>query len=117
MTPPHDPVAAAKAELRAGFLARRRDRSPAERAAGTAAVTSALLRGLAGARTFAAYVPEEVEPGFGRLPAAFTQLGARVLLPPWLFALGTGLTLGMALSAGLAALRSLRLVEPITLLR
>ena len=43
--------------------------------------------------------------------------GARVLLPPWLFALGSGLTLGMALSAGLAALRSLRLVEPITLLR
>src|SRR5438309_10694809 len=81
MTPPHDPVAAAKAELRAGFLARRRDRSPAERAAGTAAVTSALLRGLAGVRTVAAYVPEEIEPGFGRLPAAFTQLGARVLLP------------------------------------
>ena len=38
-------------------------------------------------------------------------------LPPWLFALGSGLTLGMALLSGLAALRSLRLVEPITLLR
>src|SRR4051812_50194753 len=29
----------------------------------------------------AAFVPDETEPGFGRLPAAYTQLGARVLLP------------------------------------
>ncbi len=43
--------------------------------------------------------------------------GARVLLPPWLFAAGDGLTMAMALLSGLAALRSLRLVEPITLLR
>jgi putative ABC transport system permease protein len=43
--------------------------------------------------------------------------GTQVLLPPWLLAAGSGLTLGMALLAGLAALRSLRLVEPITLLR
>jgi putative ABC transport system permease protein len=43
--------------------------------------------------------------------------GARVLLPGWLFALGSGPTVGMALSSGLAALRSLRLVEPIALLR
>src|SRR3954471_723491 len=42
---------------------------------------SALLRGLAGTRTLAAFVPDETEPGFGRLPAAYTQLGARVLLP------------------------------------
>src|SRR4051794_13265764 len=42
---------------------------------------SALVRGLAGTRTLAAYVPEETEPGAGRLPAAYTQLGARVLLP------------------------------------
>jgi putative ABC transport system permease protein len=40
-----------------------------------------------------------------------------VLLPPWLLGLGAGLTLAMALLSGLAALRSLRLVEPITLLR
>jgi putative ABC transport system permease protein len=51
------------------------------------------------------------------LAAGADSAGARVLLPPWLFGLGSGLTLGMALSAGLAALRSLRLVEPITLHR
>jgi putative ABC transport system permease protein len=51
------------------------------------------------------------------LAAGGDVAGARVLLPAWLFALGSGLTLGMALSSGLAALRSLRLVEPITLLR
>jgi 5-formyltetrahydrofolate cyclo-ligase len=32
-------------------------------------------------RTLAAFVPDETEPGVGRLPAAYTQLGARVLLP------------------------------------
>jgi putative ABC transport system permease protein len=51
------------------------------------------------------------------LAAGGGSADARVLLPPWLFAVGTGLTLVMALSSGLAALRSLRLVEPITLLR
>jgi putative ABC transport system permease protein len=57
------------------------------------------------------------------LPIIFTlaaggdRAGARVLLPPWLLAIGSGLTLVMALLSGLAALRSLRLVEPITLLR
>jgi 5-formyltetrahydrofolate cyclo-ligase len=81
MTSANDAVAAAKADLRAGFRARRRERGAAGRAVATAALTSALLGGLAGARTFAAYVPEEDEPGYGRLPAAFTQLGARVLLP------------------------------------
>ena len=35
----------------------------------------------------------------------------------WLLSLGSGLTLAMALLSGLSALRSLRLVEPITLLR
>jgi putative ABC transport system permease protein len=40
-----------------------------------------------------------------------------VLLPTWLLGLGGGLTLAMALMSGLTALRSLRLVEPITLLR
>ncbi len=46
-----------------------------------------------------------------------THSGARVVLSLELFGLGCGLTLGMALLSGLAALRSLRLVEPITLLR
>jgi 5-formyltetrahydrofolate cyclo-ligase len=32
-------------------------------------------------RAIAAFAPDETELGHGRLPAAFTQLGARVLLP------------------------------------
>ncbi|MGY1615740.1 5-formyltetrahydrofolate cyclo-ligase [Geodermatophilus sp. SYSU D00691] len=80
MTSPHDPVAA-KAALRERFLSRRRTRPAPERAAAAAAVTSALLRRLAGTRTLAAFAPDETEPGHGRLPAAYTQLGARVLLP------------------------------------
>jgi len=44
-------------------------------------------------------------------------LGARVLLPGWLLGLAVVVTLFMALLAGLAALRSLRRVEPATLLR
>lgn len=51
------------------------------------------------------------------LAACVTAAGARVLLPPWMFGLGCGLTMAMALFSGLAALRSLRLVEPVTLLR
>jgi 5-formyltetrahydrofolate cyclo-ligase len=77
---PSDPVAA-KAALRERHLSRRRARTARARADAAAAVTSALLRGLAGTRTMAAFVPDETEPGFGRLPAAYTQLGARVLLP------------------------------------
>ena len=57
MTSPHDPVAA-RVTLRAQFLDQR-----------AAAVTSALLRGLAGTRPLAAFVPDEHEPGAGRLPA------------------------------------------------
>jgi 5-formyltetrahydrofolate cyclo-ligase len=74
-------VGAAKTALRERYLARRAARPAAERAAASAAVAAALLRGLAGTRAFAAYAPEETEPGHGRLPAAYTQLGARVLLP------------------------------------
>ena len=74
-------VGAAKSALRERHLARRHGRPAGERAAAAAALTTALLRGLAGTRTFAAYVPDADEPGHGRLPAAFTQLGARVLLP------------------------------------
>jgi 5-formyltetrahydrofolate cyclo-ligase len=80
VTSARDPIAA-KAALREQFLARRRARSAPDRAAAAAAVMGALLRGLAGTRTLAAYVPDETEPGAGRLPAAYTQLGARVLLP------------------------------------
>lgn len=71
----------AKSALRERFSARRKRRPAAERSAAAAAVTTALLRGLAGVRTIAAFVPDATEPGHGRLPAAYTQLGARVLLP------------------------------------
>jgi 5-formyltetrahydrofolate cyclo-ligase len=74
-------VAAAKAAVRAEHLARRAARPQGEREAASAAVTTALLRGLAGARVFTAYVPEPDEPGHRRIPASFTRLGARVLLP------------------------------------
>ncbi|WP_448625477.1 5-formyltetrahydrofolate cyclo-ligase [Geodermatophilus sp. URMC 64] len=77
----HGEPVGAKAALRERFLSRRRARTSAERAAAAAAVSAALLRGLAGTRTMAAFAPDEIEPGFGRLPAAYTQLGARVLLP------------------------------------
>ena len=80
MTPPLQ-VGAAKAALRVRLLTRRRERTSTERAAAAEAVTRALLRGLTAARTVAAYVPDEIEPGHGRLPAAYTQLGIRVLLP------------------------------------
>jgi 5-formyltetrahydrofolate cyclo-ligase len=79
--PPSPDVAAAKAALRAQHLARRDRRPLAEREAAAAAVVRALLRGLSGVRAFAAYVAEPSEPGHGRIPAAFTQLGSRVLLP------------------------------------
>jgi 5-formyltetrahydrofolate cyclo-ligase len=74
-------AAEAKAALRAQTLDRRRTRPVRDRQAAAAGVTRALLRGLAGVRAFAAYVPDDDEPGHGRIPAAFTQLGARVLLP------------------------------------
>src|SRR3954447_3251885 len=70
-----------KSALRERHLARRQQRPRPEREAAAAAVVQALLRGLSGVRAFAAYVAEETEPGHGRLPAAFTQLGAPVLLP------------------------------------
>jgi putative ABC transport system permease protein len=44
-------------------------------------------------------------------------LGAKSLLPVWLLASAGAVTLAMALLSGLAALRSLRLVEPAVLLR
>ncbi|MBB3083253.1 5-formyltetrahydrofolate cyclo-ligase [Geodermatophilus sabuli] len=78
---PADDAAARKAAFRTRLLARRSARPAPERAAAAAAVTTALLRGLAGVHRLAAFVPDATEPGAGRLPAAYTQLGARVLLP------------------------------------
>jgi 5-formyltetrahydrofolate cyclo-ligase len=80
VTSPREP-GAGKSALRERALAVRRARSPVDRDAASAAIAAVLLSRLATVRAFAAYVPEETEPGHGRLPAAFTQLGARVLLP------------------------------------
>ena len=78
-----EPVASAVAKdvLRADLLARRIARPTADRDAAAEAVAAALLRGLDGVRTLAAFVPDPSEPGAGRLPAAYADLGARVLLP------------------------------------
>jgi len=46
-----------------------------------------------------------------------TEVGAKVLLPGQLWCFAIGITMMMALVSGLLALRSLRLVEPISLLR
>jgi 5-formyltetrahydrofolate cyclo-ligase len=105
-----DDVVAAKAALRAGFLARRNARPAEERAAATAALTAALLRGLAGARTIAAFAPDPAEPGAGRLPAAYTQLGARVLLP---VVPAEGHELGWAVDSGRLAPGRFGLLEPV----
>jgi putative ABC transport system permease protein len=45
------------------------------------------------------------------------EAGAKILLPWWLVTFSVVLTLAMALLSGLAALRSLRLIEPVNLLR
>ena len=45
------------------------------------------------------------------------MVNAPLQLPSWLLALAVGVTMTMAMASGLAALRSLRLVEPATLLR
>ncbi len=45
------------------------------------------------------------------------EVGAKVQLPWWLLTFSVGLTMIMALLSGLAALRSLRLIEPVNLLR
>ena len=74
-------VGAAKAALREQHLMRRAERPLHEREADAEAVSAALLRGLGDVRVFAAYVPDDTEPGHGRIPAAFARLGARVLLP------------------------------------
>jgi 5-formyltetrahydrofolate cyclo-ligase len=106
---PHDP-AAAKAALREQFLARRRARSAQDRAIAAAGVMNALVRGLAGIRTLAAYVPEATEPGAGRLPAAYTQLGARVLLP---IMPADGRELAWAVDTGRLAAGRFGVLEPV----
>ena len=113
MTTPHHPgegPAARKPGLRDTFLARRRARPAAARASAAAAVTTALLRGLRGVHTLAAYVPEEIEPGYGRLPAGYTQLGARVLLP---VVPAEGRALGWAVDTGRLAPGRFGVLEPL----
>lgn len=73
--------AVAKDELREGLLFRRRARPTAERVAAADAVASVLVAGLRGVGTLAAFVPDPSEPGYGRLPDAYAELGAEVLLP------------------------------------
>jgi putative ABC transport system permease protein len=51
------------------------------------------------------------------LAGAALLVETRVLLPPWVLAGSALLTMAMALLSGVAALRSLRLVEPVSLLR
>ncbi len=109
MTSARDPVAA-KSALRERILATRRGRPPAGRTADAAAIATALLEGLAAARTIAAYVPEETEPGHGRLPAVLTRLGARVLLP--VVAPGSR-ELGWAVDSGRMAPGRFGLLEPV----
>jgi 5-formyltetrahydrofolate cyclo-ligase len=76
-----DEPAVAKDELREGLLFRRRSRQMTQRRAAADAVAAALLKGLRGVGTLAAFVPDPTEPGAGRLPEAYTELGARILLP------------------------------------
>jgi 5-formyltetrahydrofolate cyclo-ligase len=103
-------AADAKAALRERHLARRLQRPTGERDAAAAAVTTALLQRLAGVRVFAAYVPEVREPGHGRLPAAFIQLGARVLLP---VVAQEGSELAWAVDTGRLAPGRFGLLEPV----
>jgi 5-formyltetrahydrofolate cyclo-ligase len=109
VTSPREP-GAGKSALRERSLERRRARPEPERAAAAAAVAVALLRGLAGVRAFAAYVPEETEPGYGRLPAVYTQLGARVLLP---VVPAHGSELAWAVDTGRLAPGRFGLLEPV----
>jgi 5-formyltetrahydrofolate cyclo-ligase len=99
-----------KAAVREQHLARRLQRPLDERDAAAAAVATTLLHRLAGIRAFAAYVPEETEPGHGRLPAAFTQLGARVLLP---VVAQEGRELAWAVDTGRLAPGRFGLLEPV----
>jgi len=56
-------------------------------------------------------------PGTFGIARLVDVLGAKVNLPPWLLAGSAATTMTMALVSGLAALRSLRLLEPAEFLR
>jgi putative ABC transport system permease protein len=56
-------------------------------------------------------------PTIFALAGVGNNVGAKVLLPWWLWTSAVGITMIMALLSGLLALRSLRLVEPVALLR
>ena len=103
-------VAAAKETVRSRVRAGRAARSAAERAVAAAAVATALLDGLAGVRTFAAFVPDPEEPGHGRIPAVFTRLQARVLLP---VVPAQGRELAWAVDTGRLAPGRFGLLEPV----
>ena len=109
MTVPREP-GAGKSALRERLLAGRRARSEGARNAASAAIAVVLLQRLATIRAFAAYVPEETEPGYGRLPAAYTQLGARVLLP---VVPPAGSELAWAVDTGRLAPGRFGLLEPV----
>jgi 5-formyltetrahydrofolate cyclo-ligase len=102
-------VATAKTALRRRLLAARRDRPAAVRADAAAAVARALRDGLTGTRTVAAHVPDELEPGHGRLREALAATGARVLLP---VVPADGRTLGWAVDDGPLAPGRFGLLEP-----
>jgi 5-formyltetrahydrofolate cyclo-ligase len=102
--------AAAKEAIRSRVRASRAARGPAERTAAAARVAKALLEGLAGVRTFAAFVPDPGEPGHGRVPAVFTRLGARVLLP---VVPARGSELAWAVDTGRLAPGRFGLLEPV----
>lgn len=70
-----------KTSLRRHLRAQRGARPDAERRSAAAALVTHLLPHLDGARVVAAHAPSADEPGHGRLPAALSRLGARVLLP------------------------------------
>jgi 5-formyltetrahydrofolate cyclo-ligase len=109
VTVPREP-GAGKSALRERLLAVRRARTEGARHAASAAIAGVLLQRLATVRAFAAYVPEETEPGYGRLPAAYTQLGARVLLP---VVPPAGSDLAWAVDTGRLAPGRFGLLEPV----
>ena len=107
--PGHD-VSDAKRELRARVLAARRDRPLARRSAASSALATALLPHLTRARVIAAYAPYADEPGYGAVPAVFTRLQARVLLP---VVPDDGRELAWAVGDGRMARGRLGVLEPI----
>jgi len=109
VTSPREP-GAGKSALRERSLAARTARSAAARTVASAAIAAVLLQRLARVRAFAAYVPEETEPGFGRLPAVLTRLGARVLLP---VVAPRGRELAWAVDTGRMAPGRFGLLEPV----